>query len=175
VMSLLRNHPDLHSVLLVSRWALNSLGTRYGREAGAPAIISMEGLRGNPRAFREGFERTLRFLEQGDHNIVVVSQVPEIGWEVPSVLARARLFRRDPPASPSLAEYRERQRVVTTTLEELSGRHRFRILDMGDIFCGSGVCAVERDGLPLYSDEHHLSVNGAQWLSAAVVRSLDGS
>jgi len=153
--------PKIRTVVLAARWALNAEGTRYGSEDGAPAALSPEGIRGNPRVFREGLERTLRFLNESGKEVVVLTQVPEIGWPVPSVLARARVFHWTAPSGPSLAQYHRRQQVVDAVLRDLSARYDFRIADCSRSFCSSSGCIVVKQGWPLYRDEHHLSVAGS--------------
>jgi hypothetical protein len=37
-----------------------------------------------------------------------------------------------------------------------------------EVLCRSGVCAVSLNGIPLYRDEHHLSVFGAQQLAPLI-------
>jgi hypothetical protein len=100
-------------------------------------------------------------LNEHGKEVVFVSQVPEVGWAVPSVLARSRLFGRTVPPAPSIEAYRKRQRSVDAVLKDLATRYRFRIADSSPTFCAHSVCQVVKDGHPLYRDEHHLSVAGS--------------
>jgi hypothetical protein len=172
VVSLLEQHPEIKQVILVGRWALNSLGSRYGHEVGPPAVISPAGVRDNPRAFCEAVERTFSYLNEHGRQIVFVAQAPEIGWDVPSVLARAQWFGRTLPAAPSLSAYQERQRVVTDCLDNLSRTYKIRLITVSDVLCASGTCSVEQNGMPLYRDNDHLSAAGALLLAPALVQAF---
>ena len=161
VAELIRRRPNLRTVVLVGRWALNAEGTRYGNERGPPALLSPEGIRENPRLFAEGLERTIRFLNEQGREVIVVAQVPEIGWSVPSVLARSRLFGRPVPPSPTLKAFQHRQQAVDADLRDLAAHYRFRVIDASKAYCGGAACVVTDEGRPLYRDEHHLSVRGS--------------
>lgn len=161
VLTLLEENPRVRTVLLASRWSLNSTGRRYPGEGGGPAVISPNGVRDNPAVFREGLARTLSHFAERNIAVVFVAQAPEVGWTVPSVLARSRLFGRRAPPAPTPAAHRERQSSVTAALEEASRNYTFRVLDPSTLLCSSASCAVERDGIPLYEDGHHLNVHGS--------------
>jgi hypothetical protein len=148
---------EVRRVVLVGRWALHSQGTRYGHERGGPAGLELDGVTG-PAAFRLGLLRTVAEL--------VVTQIPEIGWEVPSVLARAQWFGRAAPPGPMLAAYRTRQQAVTEALAALAGRAI--VVDVGAALCRDNRCAVAEDGQALYADTHHLSAAGAIALAPAL-------
>jgi hypothetical protein len=172
VVTLLEEHPEIRRVILASRWALNSLGERYGDEGGLPAVISPAGVVGNSKAFYEGLERTLRYLNDRMLETVFITQVPEIGWNVPSVLARAQRFGQKAPPQPSLRAYQDRQRIVISSLATLSDHYRFRIVEVSDTLCHNGTCSVQEDGTPLYRDEHHLNKYGLKILSQVFGRAL---
>jgi peptidoglycan/LPS O-acetylase OafA/YrhL len=157
---------DLRTVVLVGRWALNAVGTRPGAEPGRPVTISEQGAVGNATVFADGLDRTIGALERAGKEIVLVTQVPEIGWSVPSILARSLLFGTPAPAPPTLGEYQARQTVVSKTLTTLlAARHSLRVVDVAPLFCGSGTCVVTWGERPLYRDEHHLSFAGANFVA----------
>lgn len=159
--------PRVDTVVLASRWAINAVGTRFGEEPGLPKVISAEGLSGNAQAFSDGLERTLVFLRSRKVRVVILTQVPEVGWEVPSVLARVRAFSRPSPDAPSLAAYRDRQRLVTKTFRGLAQRFDFRVVDLEPRMCPGTSCRVQDDrGEPLYRDDDHLSAAGNRYLGA---------
>jgi hypothetical protein len=163
---LLDQNKDIRTVILAARWAIASVGYRYGNEAGRPVVISPDGVKGNPAAFRDGLERTLNYLNDRGLEVIFVTQAPEIGWDVPSVLARSSLFGHNIPSGPSLEVYRERQRVVSSTLNELSRRHRFRIVDVARVLCPGQTCLIQLEGRSLYWDDDHLSSYGAEVVSS---------
>jgi peptidoglycan/LPS O-acetylase OafA/YrhL len=169
VTELLERRPEIRTVVLAGRWALNAEGTRYGTEGGAAAALSPEGIGDNHQVFRAGLERTLRFLSDQGKEVVFLTQVPEVGWAVPSVLARSRIFdRRVSVTGPSKEEYQRRQSSVVHALDDLAGRFRFRVVDCAAPFCVGPTCQVVKDGRPLYRDEHHPSVFGSHVVAAGL-------
>ncbi|EIC29694.1 MULTISPECIES: acyltransferase family protein [Methylomicrobium] len=162
----LQQNRHIGTVFLVARWAISAEGTRYGAEQGRPVIISPKGIQDNPEALKAGLERTLQFLTDEGFRTVFVSQVPEIGWNVPSTLARETLFgHRASHEVPTAGDYRERQRTMTRIINELSVHYPVEIADVASVLCASSQCLIERDGHSLYKDDDHLSVYGAATLS----------
>jgi hypothetical protein len=53
-------------------------------------------------------------------------------------------------------------------LEDARRRHGFTSLNPASGLCGTGRCQVESAGRPLYFDEHHLSVHGAEAVAEAL-------
>jgi len=166
VVSFLEQNRNIRTVILAARWAINSEGYRYGSETGRPLIISPEGVGGNPKAFHEGLERTLRYLDERGFEVIFVTQVPEIGWRVPSVLGRASLYGRHAPPAPSLEAYQERQRVVSSSLDTFSRHYRFHVIDVARVLCPDRTCLVQRNGYSLYRDDDHLNVHGTALVSS---------
>jgi hypothetical protein len=90
--------------------------------------------------------------------------VPEVGWNVPSVLARSQRFGRVPPAAPTRAEYAARQAFVLATLDEFEALPGVEVLRPDTLLCRDVHCDVTRDGMPLYFDSHHLTLRGGTML-----------
>lgn len=167
--SWLEKNKNIRRVFLVARWAISAEGTRYGAEQGRPVVISPEGIKGNPRVLKAGLERTLSFLEGRGIEVVFVSQIPEIGWNVPSTLARERLFvHAVSMAVPTIEAYHKRQYNMTRIVNELSLKHPFKILDVTRGMCPESICLIEKDGRSLYRDDDHISVYGAALLSETI-------
>jgi peptidoglycan/LPS O-acetylase OafA/YrhL len=170
VLDLIRRDRRIDTVVLVGRWAFYARGTRYGAEDGKPVVISPDGISGNQSAFRRGFEQTLLMLRERGVKVVLLAPVPEVGWHVPSGMARAALFDRSEITGPTLDAYRTRQRPVSETFDELTARFGVRVVDVVPVLCPGTTCLVERAGQPLYRDDDHLSVEGARLVGEA----LDG-
>jgi peptidoglycan/LPS O-acetylase OafA/YrhL len=165
VLELLGRSPEMTDVVLAGRWALLAEGTRYGRESGETVYLTDS--RANDHSLatnREVFARALRrsvtaLLGQGKR-VWLVASVPEVGWDVPSVLARSHRFGRPPPDAPTRADYAARQQQVLAVLRELDALPGVVVLYPDQVLCRDGRCEVTRDGLPLYFDSHHLTLRG---------------
>jgi peptidoglycan/LPS O-acetylase OafA/YrhL len=166
VAKLLERHTDIRTVVLAARWAMYVEGFRT-EDPTRGAVLIAQGVDGNAGSFREGLEQSLKFLAGRKIEVVFVTQVPEIGWDVPSVVARSLALGRDLPPSPSLADYRARQAKVTDIVQETSRRLPLRVVDVSRTLCQQGACSFERDGQLLYLDSNHLNARGNELVSRA--------
>jgi peptidoglycan/LPS O-acetylase OafA/YrhL len=120
--------------------------------------------------FRQAIKQTLDLLRTSGIDVVIVGPVPEIGWDVPSVLA-AKEWRKQPmPEGPSLADFISSQRKIMPILRELEhdGVH---IVYPHEVLCTS-TCLVQLNGQILYRDSEHLTTQGADLLRPMFVEQL---
>jgi len=165
-LDLLRRSPELTDVLLVGRWGLLAEGTRYGQESGRDAYlvegdVSAATPERNRQVFARALERTVTSLLALDKRVWIVGSIPEVGWNVPSVLARSSRFGRPAPAPPLLAEFERRQRFASAALTRLDAVDGVTVLWPHAYLCDRTSCAVARDGRATYFDDHHLTRHGA--------------
>ncbi|HEX4158674.1 MAG TPA: acyltransferase family protein [Rhizomicrobium sp.] len=156
-------------VILEARWAKYAEGSTYGGEpSGHVSLLddacSSNSDRDNHAVFERGLARTVANLQSLHKKVVIVAAIPEIGWPVPAVLARRALAEDTGSAAPRLADYLDRQRFVLATFAQFQRRYGATILYPHHVLCATGTCEIAIRGIPLYRDEHHLSVFGAQQL-----------
>ena len=92
----------------------------------------------------------------------VVLDPPLLPYAAPYALAMAErrgLDHRLPVVNRSAAL--AQHAVAEAGIRRLAARDRLRIVDLKDELCRGDACVVERGGRSLYSDEDHLSVEGA--------------
>ncbi len=65
------------------------------------------------------------------------------------------------------AEFERREAIPNATFAALGRRYPVRFLDPGKLLCDARLCRVERDGMPLYRDNHHLNRAGAVFVMPA--------
>ncbi|MDH5272391.1 MAG: acyltransferase [Gammaproteobacteria bacterium] len=169
VLGLTARSPGVTDVVLAGRWALLAEGTRYGHESGEPVILTdshsrERSLANNQQVFARALRGSVTALLAQGKRVWLVASVPEVGWDVPSVLARSHRFGRMPPDAPTRAEYAARQEHVLAVLEELDALPGVVVLRPDAVLCREVRCAVTRDGLPLYFDSHHLTLRGGSLL-----------
>ena len=99
--------------------------------------------------------------------MLIVNQVPEIGFDVPSVDFLSRIIRLDPneALAPTFPEYAQRNSLTSDLLEYMSEKHSIEIIDTSGILCATGECRVTIDGQAVYLDDNHLSIFGSRYLS----------
>jgi peptidoglycan/LPS O-acetylase OafA/YrhL len=121
-------------------------------------------------AFTRAIKQTLDRLRTAGIDVVIVGPVPEIGWNVPSVLA-AKEWRKQPmPEGPSLADFMSSQRKILPILRELE-HDAVPIVYPHEVLCRSS-CLVQLNGQILYRDSEHLTTQGADLLRPMFVQQL---
>jgi peptidoglycan/LPS O-acetylase OafA/YrhL len=176
VLAYVRSHPSLRNVVLASRWAFYADGARYGSEGGSPPLLAdSRGAARNARQNAAIFERdmavTLKALS--GHTVSIVGDPPEIGYDVPSVLARAAIYRRAIDIAPSTAEYRVRQTRTQAIFARLSAGGAATVYDVEAAYCDRLRCRISQGGVSLYRDQTHVSPLGAQQI-AGIARRIIG-
>jgi hypothetical protein len=161
---------SMREVILEARWAKYAEGSPYGQEPHGHIVLLDDSCRGNSNGdnhavFRCGLARTLGMLRGLHKKIVIIAAIPEIGWPVPAILARHALAEDTQSVAPRRDDYLDRQRFVFDIFAQLQSKYHATILYPHHILCATGTCEVERKGIPLYRDEHHLSVFGATQLA----------
>ncbi|RWR29818.1 acyltransferase [Sinirhodobacter populi] len=123
----------------------------------------------------EAFRDRLTALSQ-EFNLVIIEPIPEAGWNVPKeAMQRALKTGRVEDLSTSRARYLDRNAETLALLRELPAEH-VRLVRSVDVFCpeDTGRCRNMIDGVPLYSDDDHLTNTGARLLAPGVVEAVRG-
>jgi peptidoglycan/LPS O-acetylase OafA/YrhL len=158
----------VQTVVLVARWAHYSSEPTVGHEARTLVILGetgdqSPGVAGNDRVLAGGLRRTMESLE--GYDVFVVDSIPEVGYDVPEVLARIRYLDSGVDIRPRRREFEGRQRFVRSQLDANRRRFGFTQLEPARRLCDRQRCEVVADGQPLYFDGHHLSRNGARFVA----------
>ena len=169
VIDFVKDHGEIETVILSSRWTILAEGTRYKTEEGYTVSLTdsenptSEEIT-NKALFTTGLNRTVDELLGLDRQVILVSPVPEIGYHVPSAYFVAARTNRDITdiIAPSLAEYRARNEVVLSVMDELAATYTdVQVVDPSHILCVENICQVVIDNQPLYINDDHLSTVGA--------------
>ena len=109
VIEYLTRATEVTDVVLVARWALAAEGVR--EETGETVLIvdtasTEASLAENRRVFARSMRRSVETLRGLGKRVWIVASIPEVGWDVPSVLARSQRFDRPAPPTPSRAQVR---------------------------------------------------------------------
>ena len=113
-------------------------------------------------AFVARLDRTIAAIRSLGREIVVIGPVPPQPFDVPRRLAHlARAGQPLDGQGTTRADVEARTVQLRALFARWAGRG-VRVIDPVAALCGSGRCALERDGRPLYFDSHHLSVAGAR-------------
>jgi peptidoglycan/LPS O-acetylase OafA/YrhL len=170
IIEYIENHPELNTVLLAGRWASYAEGTGYEKSKKIIlADILSEPPRGSTNAivFQKGLNRTVEKLLELDRKVVIISQVPEIKYDVPSAFYIAQRTGRDVNKiiAPSLDEYLSRNKKVFFVIDQIRENYNIQVIDPWKVLCNKQKCPVVSDGTSLYLDSNHLSFFGSEYIS----------
>ena len=163
---------EIDTVILSARWVLSANGTRYKSESGknVQLIDRLDENRvdkGNAALFEHGLARTINELRKYGKNVILVKDVPEVGYDVPSAGFIANITGRDlnNVIAPSYSEFKERTMVVDSIFKHLKQSCQLTIVDPSSYLCDSNICKVTMQGTNIYRDDDHLSTFGSKYIS----------
>jgi peptidoglycan/LPS O-acetylase OafA/YrhL len=172
VIDYIELHPELKTVILVGRWALWAEGNFYSFTEQKEDIILKDawaesGVTDDRPLFELGLERTIQRLQELDRTVVLIGEIPEIGYDVPSANFIAHRTGREINSiiAPSLEDFLERNAHVIPTLEILAQSNHLVLIDPWRALCNDVQCPAVAEGKPLYVDDHHLSFFGSRYIS----------
>lgn len=168
----IKDHPELNTVILASRWAIWAERTYYDFDLGKSIrhedeLLNPKDVNANLVLFETGFNQTVKKLIELNRKVVIVTQTPEIGYDVPSAYFIAQRTGRDVNEiiAPSLADYFFRNRHVFPIINSIEKKNHVQIIDPWKVLCDDHKCFAAVNGMPLYKDSNHLSVFGAEYIS----------
>lgn len=166
----LTDHPQIETVILASRWAIYAEGKRFRNEHGHSVYLRAHdtkelSLRENKRVFARALEQTLSSLEELGRKIVIVTQVPETEWDIPTTVARSLFLDKEIELRPFNVDYRERQNFVDGLFRESEENYGIALVRPETELCGAVHCSIIQDDVPIYRDSNHLTARFASSLS----------
>lgn len=169
VIQYITDHPEIKTVILSARWNMSADGRRFKNEEGATKYqvdVWENTLGSSADLFELGLTRTVEKLSQVGRKVVIVTGIPEIGYDVPSALAIASRTGRDLNAiiAPTMAEYQDRNKISLSIINKLSSEYSILLIQPQQALCNEKICIVEQDGMPLYRDDDHLTTYGAHFM-----------
>ena len=164
---------------MVSRWAVYAQGLRFRHAPTARQTLVIDAespapaLDENPRAFARALDRTIAELRRRGLKVVVIEQVPDVGYHVSTAMVMTRRTRRELELRPSRAEYDAFQGSTDALFAPRIARGEISVVSLADLLCDAAMCRVTtRDGLPAYWDDNHLSRRGARELAPELAEVL---
>jgi peptidoglycan/LPS O-acetylase OafA/YrhL len=178
VLAMILRHKEITTVILEARWGKAAQGTAYGNEGNGFVAIGddfehAQRPEDNAAIFARGLARTIAALRADGRQVLLIGPVPEIGFTVPQVLARlAQEHRSNVVVAPPAAKFYAREKEVLPLFHAVAAQDGVSAVFPHDYLCKSGRCAVRKNGIPLYRDEHHLSDYGAMKLEPLLSRAI---
>lgn len=173
-LQVIKGHPQLKTVILVSRWARHAEGTIYGNEEGENLFLATtDRVAKTPEENRQIYDAalttTLEALHKLQVRVVIIGPIPEAGNDIPGVLAKATWRNSTVDLSIKREDFEARQRFVHQTFLDAQDRFGFGYFEPAPLFCDAQYCEVTNEaGIPLYFDDNHISSYGAARLEPLV-------
>lgn len=125
--------------------------------------------------WEDGTERILQRIAPAAGKIRILRGTPVLPFDGPGCLApRGRLWSYLGTASCTAPAHNSHSDTVFRSLQAAaSGFDNVRVVDMTEAVCPEGICAAQRNGLPTYRDERHLTASFAASLASSLATELE--
>ncbi|WP_431288291.1 acyltransferase family protein [Roseateles chitinivorans] len=173
VLRWLERHPEIDTVVL------SSLLTQYLDDSKYELQRTRgdERLKGEPAmraALLDDMTATVKRLRAMGKRVMVVAPPPSAPFDIAGCLERRQARRWTIGATPGCvideADDARRRAAEHRFIAELAKSDaRLPVLRFEPLLCDGTTCQVERDGVPLYRDQGHLSHEGSRLLMPAVM------
>jgi hypothetical protein len=172
VLNFIASRPELHTVVLSARWAGYVHGRLPKEPGGGMSVRDAAHVDDDTpvdpvATFALGLGRTVRRLRELQREVVIVDEVPEVGYDVPTAYSVAQRTGRDVSRliAPTRVAYERRTRDIEPVLRAMDALPDVRRISVAASLCDSLACRIVEAGRPLYLDGHHLSAFGARRLT----------
>ncbi len=159
----LDENPSISVVFLVARWGIYANTEVYNGGRSKPLPLFGNGTKKNKEIFSAGLRETVNMLKRRKIQVIIATSVPDIGWDVPSILARAIVFNRTITDYDALVvRHDSNEALADEAMKSVEG-NGVEIIKLAPVYCPDmQSCMVEKDGIPIYRDTNHLTVFGAK-------------
>ena len=168
VISFIKDHPYIRTIILTAFWERHVNGKRFKKVGGTTQLKDVTKNtpnQSNPDLIRIGLLRTVETLSSLGRQIVIVSDVPDIGYD-PIYFYWLQKKGYSSVVFPSAVEYITRNKKVYNLLYELSLHQNVTVVYPESLLFdkNSHPIIMVNDHL-IYRDSNHLSKYGAKFVS----------
>ena len=146
------------TVIISSRWRLNLIGPRFDNKEGGLEYgdNGLNHVIDNSNDIISHVEKFISDIAQS-RRVIIISQIPEAGWNVPE--RNARLRGKD-VITTSFEVYKSENESVINMFERLGMNRNVEVINVENLICDtalSGRCLNTLNGSSLYRDDDHPS------------------
>ena len=166
VLAIVEEHPEIETIILSAKWSRYAHGTTFQDQSTQVTTLQVDnrsanGLLENNILFSQAWFTTLEVLSDLNRKVFVIGPIPEIGVDVPNVLAKAALRGQTKKIDVPRAEFDRRNTLVMDLFEDAEAKGVIRYLPIHSTVCDVEVCRSTDEFGPLYFDGNHFSNRGA--------------
>ncbi len=128
--------------------------------------------------YKSGLVRTIRDLEKAGHKVILIQTVPTFRnplpiWD-PTLCTYYSIVRENCQGKINISELDKFQLASRSAVEQAARETNATVLDLRDWFCRNQLCTTTKDGMWLYRDAAHLSVEASESLVPEFKKILEG-
>jgi hypothetical protein len=157
------NSKDIEIVVLAARFqtVLSESNSILSYEKGR--IVEHDVSR---KLIAKGLANSVKLIRDSGKKVVILAPPPADGSDIGGCLERAGRFKVTFGPARScdlrLADVKRVRKPVSQMLEMTAKEADVAVIDVYDFFCDKTICHTEIEGVPMYRDAGHLSVDGAR-------------
>lgn len=165
------------TLIFAVRWRINFNGTRFDNQEGGveEGISGLNHVTNAKNSDLVDHVTTQMIDLSQNRHVIVLSQIPEAGWHVPTQMWKWRKFvSATTPLSTGYAVYLQSNQRVNEWLKDIERVEGIKVVRAENLVCDpvSRRCLNELDGVPLYIDDDHPSALYAEMIADAINASL---
>ena len=178
---------NIKKVFLFSRWSFNLTGERFDNKEGGKEIgenhyfipiteNTLLNKKNREKLILENIEKFIDELNKENIEISIILPVPEMGWEIPNNLARQFFLKKKLSKdilSISKKSFDERNKKINFFFNSIEKNYNLNLISLEDLFCDDIRCYAHINNIPLYFDDDHMSMKGAELLSKKISKYID--
>ncbi len=165
-LNALKTSKEIDTVVLAGRWVPTATGIAPDVGGSFETYLQDKetlkpGSEETPRVFSRAIQRTIDAIRAMGKEVLLIGGVPEIGFDVPTVLALAAHNRTERDVSLNFDTVRATNAIIDDMFQSLEQQDGVTYLSIWDFFCHNE-CVLIQNGIPLYSDDDHITYRAAR-------------
>ena len=188
ILGFLRSKTDIKTVVLFYRWGLYYNSTRFNNKEGGKEkgknhnVIKINQIKKkeNNRVndINDSLYIFLKKIKNLNKEIIIVMSTPEMGWEVPNLLAKKLINNKkldDNFLSIDKELYKQRNEDFNNFILKNKQDLNLSIYNPEQLFCDKYRCNAIENNYPLFYDDDHLSSLGSKKFSEDFIKFLNNN
>lgn len=168
ILDIIADSPDIEKVFIFTRGMIyftqqHNPGERKDKNKNVTKAIT-------PELFKNDLQMLVNKLNNMGKKVYIVGENPELNIDIRDIFQRGlndvKIKADYPPTT--LAETINRQAPYLALLKSIKGA---TFIDTVNPFCSTGICSIlNKDGIPLYFDDDHLSEAGSEFQAREILK-----